>query len=145
MIKISDDSKLDKSVLSLSNIYYDTFNEVANHYKDSDDMDIWEESCTISLRGTAANIGLFDKSDIIAVYDLETHLPVIITERIYKKNYSKFEWRKMKKYMQHKIRIVKHELGFNIRVAYNKDYIDYIHYKEEWWQWALKQSKNVKR
>jgi hypothetical protein len=132
-----DDSTIDQKNVNLSNIFYDTFAEVVNYYKDTD-MEVWEETCTIALSNTAAEVGLFDKSDIIAVYDLESHLPVIITERIYRENYTWNEWRKMKRYMRNKTSCIKQELGFNIRISYSKGYIDYVHYKEEWWQWALK-------
>lgn len=135
-----DDTIIPKESVTLSNIFYDTFAEVVNHYKGTV-MEVWEETCTITLSSTDANIGLFNKSDIIAVYDLETHLPTIITERIYRKNYSFMQWVNMKRYMRYKLRVVKHELGFNLKISYSRDYIDYVHYKEEWWQWAIRNSK----
>lgn len=123
-----------------SNIFYDSFKETTTFYKDTR-MEIWEEAATISLFDTDAETGLFSKSDIIVVYDKETCNPSIVTERIYKKNYSRIEWFKMKRYLRSKLSIIKQELGYNIRVSYNRDYIDYVHYKEEWWQWAKKHSK----
>lgn len=140
MGKLMDDSTISSESVNLSNIFYDTFAEVVKQYKDTD-MEVWEETCTIALSNTNANVGLFDKSDIIVVYDLETHLPTIITERIYSKNYTRREWFKMRRYMKHKTSIIKQELGFNIRISYSKGYIDYVHYKEEWWQWALRHAK----
>lgn len=123
------------------NVFYDTFHETVEFYKDTQ-MEIWEEAATISLIDTGADVGLFDKSDIIVVYDQETAKPSIVTERIYKRNYTRWEWRKMKKYFKAKTSIVSQELGFNIRVSYGRDYIDYVHYKEEWWQWAVKNAKS---
>ena len=141
MGRLADDSLVSEETVDKSNIFYDTFAEILKYYKDTS-MEVWEETCTIALSNTDAHVGLFDKSDIIAVYDLKTHLPTIVTERIYKKNYTGREWRKMRRYLRHKTGIIKQELGFNIRVSYSRDYIDYVHYKEEWWQWAL---KNVKQ
>lgn len=137
---LMNDDLVSEETRSLSNIFYDTFAEVVNNYK-CDNMEIWEETCTISLANTSSKIGLFDKSDIIAVYDIDSHLPTIVTERIYRRNYKLFDWYKIRKHLKNKLNVVKQELGFNIRISYSHDYIDYIHYKEEWWQWALKHSK----
>lgn len=123
-----------------SNVFYDTFKETVEFYKDTR-MEVWEESYTITLINTGAEVGLFDKSDIIIVYDAETFLPSIVTERIFKKNYSKRDWYKIRKYLKYKTSIIKQELGYNVRISFASDYIDYVHYKEEWWQWALKRQQ----
>lgn len=123
-----------------SNVFYDTFKETVEFYKNTR-MEVWEESYTITLINTGAEVGLFDKSDIIIVYDAETFLPSIVTERIFKKNYSKRDWYKIRKYLKYKTSIIKQELGYNVRISFASDYIDYVHYKEEWWQWALKRQQ----
>lgn len=123
-----------------SSVFKDSFKEVVEYYKETE-MQVWEEAATISLIDTGADVGLFDMSDIIIVYDSQTFEPSIVTERIYKKNYTPLEWHRMKKYMKSKTKVVTQELGFNIRITYSRDYIDYVHYKEEWWQWALKMQK----
>lgn len=124
------------------NVFYDTFKETVEFYKDTQ-MEIWEEAATICLINTAADVGLFDRSDIIIVYDQDTFKPTIVTERIYKKNYSSHDWRKMRRYLKYKTSIIKQELGFNVRISFAREYIDYVHYKEEWWQWALKRQQSV--
>lgn len=123
------------------NIFYDTFKETVEFYNDTK-LEIWEEAATISLADTGPAVGLFDKSDIIVVYSKEDCRPSIVTERIYRKNYTAYQWYKMKRYLRNKLSVIKQELGFNIRVSYSNDYIDYVHYKEEWWQWAVKQSNH---
>lgn len=123
-----------------SNVFHDTFKETVEFYKNTR-MEVWEESYTITLINTGAEVGLFDKSDIIIVYDAETFLPSIVTERIFKKNYSKRDWYKIRKYLKYKTSIIKQELGYNVRISFASDYIDYVHYKEEWWQWALKRQQ----
>lgn len=123
-----------------SNVFYDTFKETVEFYKNTQ-MEVWEESYTITLINTGVEVGLFDKSDIIIVYDAETFLPSIVTERIFKKNYSKRDWYKIRKYLKYKTSIIKQELGYNVRISFASDYIDYVHYKEEWWQWALKRQQ----
>ena len=122
------------------NVFYDSFPETVAFYEDTQ-KEIWEDSLTISLFNTPAQVGLFPQSDIIVVYDKETLMPTIVTERIYKKNYKAREWRKMVRLLKNKTDLIKQELGFNIRVSFSYHYIDYVHYKEEWWQWALKHTK----
>lgn len=130
---------MDESIAgaSRSNVFYDSFKETVEFYKDTE-MEVWESAATISLINTDSSVGLFDLSDIIVVYDNETGSPSIVTERVYKKNYSFLEWLKLKRYMRNKTKIITQELGYNIRISYSRDYIDYVHYKEEWWQWALR-------
>ena len=123
-----------------SNVFYDTFKETVEFYKNTQ-MEVWEESYTITLINTDSEVGLFEKSDIIIVYDAETFLPSIVTERIFKKNYSKRDWYKIRKYLTYKTSIIKQELGYNVRISFASDYIDYVQYKEEWWQWALKRQQ----
>ena len=123
-----------------SNVFHDTFKETVEFYKNTR-MEVWEESYTITLINTGAEVGLFDKSDIIIVYDAETFLPSIVTERIFKKNYNKRDWYKIRKYLKYKTSISKQELGYNVRISFASYYIDYVHYKEEWWQWALKRQQ----
>lgn len=119
------------------NVFYDTFKETVTFYADTQ-MEIWEEAATITLIDTDAETGLFDKSDIIIVYDKDTYKPSIVTERIYKRNYTGRQWSRLVRYLRYKTKIITQELGFNIRISFDKDYVDYVHYKEEWWQWALK-------
>lgn len=121
------------------NIFYDSFRETVEFYQD-ENLEIWEEAATISLADTGPDVGLFDKSDIIVVYSKEDFKPSIVTERIYRRNYTWLEWFRLKRYLRNKLKVIKQELGFNIRVSYSFDYIDYVHYKEEWWQWAVKHS-----
>lgn len=141
MSDLMNDKLVPNTNTTLSNIFYDTFAEVVENYKCSN-MEVWEETCTLVLYDTNAETGLFDKSDIIAVYDKESHLPTIVTERVFRENYTRREWWALKRHMRSKVRVIKQELGFNIRVSFSHNYIDYIHYKEEWWQWALKNTRH---
>ena len=70
-----------------SNVFYDTFKETVEFYKNTR-MEVWKESYTITLINTGSEVGLFDKSDIIIVYDAETFFFFIVTERIFKKYFS---------------------------------------------------------
>lgn len=123
------------------NVFYDTFAETVAFYQDDCRMEIWEEAATITLFDTNNTIGLFADSDIIVVYDQETGKPSIVTERIYRKNYNLWQWWKLQRMLRMKTSLIKHELGFSIKISFNFEYIDYVHYKEEWWQWALKNAK----
>ena len=122
-----------------SNVFYDSYKETVEFYKDCN-LQMWEEEATIVIVDTDAETGLFDKSDIIIKYDKENGKPIVITERIYRRNYKWNKWCRMKRFLRNKIKVIKQELGFNIKVSFNygfEEYIDYVHYKEEWWQWAL--------
>ena len=123
-----------------SNVFYDTFDEMFDIYTECK-KEIWEETKTVTLYDAPYTVGLFPKSDIIIVYDNDTLKPTIVTERLYRKDYTFVRWLKLKSYLRHKTKLIKQELGYNVRISYAKDYIDYVHYKEEWWQWALKQKQ----
>ena len=124
------------------NVFYDSFREVVDFYKDTK-MEIWEDAATLVLIDTDINTGLFDKSDIIIVYDKETCKPSIVTERVYRRNYSIKNWHKLTRYLRLKSSVVKQELGFNVRISYSHGFIDYVHYKEEWWEWASKRQAST--
>lgn len=130
---------------TFDNIFYDYYEELTIHYTDYI-TELWPESRTVCLADTPAEIGLFAHSDIIAVYG-EDGRPSVITERIWRKNYyddslkSVFskgwrQWRHINHMLNEKVKYVGQELGYNIKVTKGRDYIDYIHYKEEWWEWA---------
>ena len=116
------------------NVFYDNFDEMMEHYSEFI-TEIWHETRTVCMANTDATTGLFDKSDIICVYD-DRGDPTIITERIFRDNYSWREWIHVKKILRLKTRYLGQELGFNIKVTIGHGYIDFIHYKEEWWDWA---------
>lgn len=116
------------------NVFYDTFDEMMEHYSDVI-TGVWEETKTVCMAKTDNTVGLFANSDIICVYASD-NTPSIVTERIYKRNYSWNQWRHIKKILRDKTKYIGQELGYNIRVTLGHDYIDYIHYKEEWWEWA---------
>lgn len=120
----------------LTNVFYDEYHDMVRLYKG--EMEIWDKAKTLSLIDTGPEVGLFDKSDIIIAYDQETDLPNIVTERIFSRNYTKVEWYKLRRNLLNKTKVITQELGFNIQISFGINYIDYIHYKEEWWKWAIK-------
>ena len=123
--------------MHFDNVFYDRYHAV-KHYKCQ--KEVWEESKIISLIDTDERVGLFGCSDIIIAYD-DTEHPTVITERIYRRNYKWHEWLRIKMYLRTKISVIRQELGFNIAVTFGRNYIDYIHYTEEWWKWASKNAK----
>ena len=120
----------------LTNVFYDEYHDMVRLYKGK--MEIWDKAKTLSLIDTGAEVGLFDKSDIIIAYDQETDLPNIVTERIFSRNYTKVEWYKLRRNLLNKTKVITQELGFNIQISFGINYLDYIHYKEDWWKWAIK-------
>ncbi len=120
------------------NVFFDSFTEVKELYADVAAKDVWEEASTIVLYDTEEYVGLFPKSDIIIVYDNDGQ-PAIITERIFRKNYTVRQWFYLKRSLRSKLHYVTSEFGFNISFTFGHGYIDYVHYKEEWWEWAKRQ------
>lgn len=120
----------------LTNVFYDEYHDMVRLYKGK--MEIWDKAKTLSLIDTGKEVGLFDKSDIIIAYDQETDLPNIVTERIFSRNYTKVEWYKLRRNLLNKTKVITQELGFNIQISFGINYLDYIHYKEDWWKWAIK-------
>lgn len=119
------------------NVFYDTWEEVQEHYSNWI-SDYYEEAHTVCLTHTPGDMGLFSDSDIIICYGKDG-TPTIVTERIFKKNYTWRHWWHIKRVLREKVKWLGQELGYNTRVSIGRDYIDYIHYKEEWWEWARKQ------
>lgn len=120
----------------LTNVFYDEYHDMVRLYKGK--MEIWDKAKTLSLIDTGKEVGLFDKSDIIIAYDQETDLPNIVTERVFSRNYTKVEWYKLRRHLLNKTKVITQELGFNIQISFGINYLDYIHYKEDWWKWAIK-------
>lgn len=123
------------------NVFYDSYKEVVEFYSQEYEIQEWPAAATIVICDTKSDVGLFDKSDVIIVYDKDTFSPIIVTERIFRKNYKWREWFGITRMLRLKAKYVKEELGFNIRISFSMDCIDYVHFKEEWWQWAVKQVK----
>lgn len=121
------------------NVFYDSYHKLTTNYAGT--IDIWAENFTVGLYDTDETIGIFKHSDIIIKYDKDLAIPYLISERIYRYNYSFLEWFKLTRRLKHKAKVVGYELGFNIQISFNVNYIDYVHYKEEWWLWVLKKSQ----
>lgn len=124
--------------MHFDNVFYDTYDEVLEY---PCAKEVWEEGRIVSLTDTDNTIGLFGCSDIIIAYG-EDGNPNVITERIYKRNYKFFDWIRVRTYLHTKTSVIKQELGFNISISFGKDFIDYVHYKEDWWLWALEYAKH---
>ena len=133
--------KEDISGRTMSNIYWDSFKEVVVYYSQLYSIQQWESAATICICDTGSDVGQFAKSDIIIVYDKEVFTPTIVTERIFRKNYNWRTWRKLGHMLKIKAKHIKEEFGFSVRISFGGDYIDCVHYKEEWWQWAVKSLK----
>ena len=125
-----------------SSVFFDSYKEVVTFYSEEYEVQQWDSAATICICDTDSGVGMFDMSDIIVVYDRETFKPTIVTERIFRKNYTWRNWFGITRMLKLKAKHIKEELGYNIRISFAKDYIDYVHYKEEWWQWAIKNANS---
>lgn len=117
------------------NVYTDSYEEVLNSYPRRK-MGGWKKANTLALFNTPESIGSFAVSDIIIVYNKDTHTPDIITERIYRKNYTVLQWFKIRRQLLYKSHNVMSEWGFNYSVTFSRNHIDSCHFREEWWRWA---------
>lgn len=86
----------------------------------------------IAFYDTDDLIGLFKKSDVIIQYN-DKDEPIMVTERLYERDCVERYWDKTIETLQAKLNNVNTELGFNVSISIDKDYIDYIHYKKEWY------------
>lgn len=120
-----------KDLPSFDNVFYDSFDEVKQYEFVTE---VWEESKVICLADTSAEVGFFPKSDIIIFYNKETLKPVVITERIFKKDYTRREWKRKCKHLLNKVEICQSELGFDISVTISKDFLDFSHCKGTYWK-----------
>lgn len=123
--------------MHFDNVFYDTYDEVLEY---PCKKEVWQEGRIISLTDTDNTIGLFECSDIIIAYS-DNGEPNVVTERIYKRNYKGLDWFRVRTYLRTKTSVIKQELGYNISISFGKDFIDYVHYKEDWWKWAAEQAK----
>ena len=131
--------------LDKSNVFYDTYYEVIEYYKENITQ-IWEKSLTVCMADTSGDVGLFPKSDIIVIFSNRDFKPIIVTERIYRKNYTAWDWRRIKAVLKRNVRVLRHDLGFNLSISVSRDYLDYVHYKEDWWSLCInKKTGGVKK
>lgn len=113
-----------------SNVFYDTLPEMMNIYNDVQ-KEIWETKHTVCLYDTDGETGLFDKSDIIIIYDEEGY-PVCVTERIYRSDYTFRQWHKIRRSLRLRVSTFKEEFGYRMSLSVQKNALDFIHYKEEY-------------
>lgn len=131
-----------------STLMSDSFKEVVEFYKDCD-MEVFEEAALICIYDTdgAISFGGFPKADIIINYNRETGRPGLITARAFRKNY-KFSWWIQKiielKFKQRTTAYEGADINgerFNLHIDFQRKYIDYELFKEEWFELAKKNAK----
>ena len=88
----------------------------------------WDESNMVAFYDTDSKVGLFSKSDMICIYD-ENDKPVSITERLHRKNCKLMYWLKTGRMLRNKVK----QMGFSMCVTFSHDYIDYTHFKQDWY------------
>lgn len=106
------------------------------------DVEAWDESNMIAFYDTDSKVGLFSKSDMICIYD-ENNKPVSVTERLHRSNCTLRYWWKIGRMLRNKVKHVKQELGFSMCVTFSHDYIDYSHFKQDWYTMIAEGQKGV--
>lgn len=98
--------------------------------------DSWQQGSVLAYYDTNDKIGLFSKSDFIIKYD-EHDRPILVTERVYRKNYKLLDWLRIRRQIQNQLAHANRiDMGFFISVTFAKydNYIDYTHFKQEWFK-----------
>src|SRR5574344_2935583 len=88
-------------------------------------VETWDKGNIVAFYDTDSSVGLFQKSDMICAYD-EAGNPMIITERLSRKNCSFMYWHKTKRMLHSKVEHMKTELGYDMCVTFGHGYVDYV-------------------
>lgn len=118
------------STSDFGNVFYTDYDNVLSFYRNAKNIEVWDSHKVIALADTDSNLGLFDKSDIIVFYG-EDDLPVLISERIHKSNYSKLKWLRVRLSLLNRVHTFKEELGYKIGLSCSENYLDFLHYKSD--------------
>lgn len=73
-------------------------------------------------------LGMFRRSDFIIIYG-DDGKPIVVTERVYRRNYSIFDWWKLKRQLKEKSKHIRQEYGYDITIDIQGRYFDYTHYR----------------
>lgn len=110
------------------------YNQIRDSYKDFI-TEIWEESFTIIMVDTRSDIGITPCSDIILVFAPTGEL-VLMTERVYRKNYTWYSWLKVKKLIQAERSKSKIDATLYTSINHGENFVDLTIYKKWWHEWA---------
>jgi len=110
--------------------YVSTKSELMERLKDYH-QDSWDTGDIIAFYDTDNKVGVYNKSDFIIKYDKDEH-PVMITERVYYKNYSLPK--RVRLYMSacKQASNLRPKLGFWFCITFHVHYIDFTHFKQGW-------------
>ena len=113
-----------------TNVFYNTFKVVKEHYKDVCKYMVWDdEDGLMQLFDTNDSVGSFDHSDIDIRYDLNTFKPIKVRETIYRRSYPFGQWIKMTMYLRTLSRRVDGEFGFKLKLEKHFNKWSIVHYK----------------
>ena len=113
-------------------VFNDHYAEVLAFYNEYD-IEEWEEAGMLVIKDTKSDVGLRDHSDVIIVYDQNTCEPMLVTERIHRRNEGFWEWRRHKRLALNTVKFEPRLFNtFDVKVSIGKDYIDYIYTKGDW-------------
>ena len=118
-------------------MFLKSYEEIKEVYADRI-TEIWEPSFTIIMTDTDQTVGSFPCSDLIFIFSPQGEM-VIMTERLFREKYSFIKWMKLLTGL--KLKKSKHSKtysGMDIKesISYSKEFIDIVHYKKWWHEWA---------
>ncbi len=138
-----------QSFVRRENLFINTFPQVVKYYSDTNILEAWEDKGVISIRDSDNITGLFVKTDIIIQYDLETQLPMVIAERVFRENYPWYTYWKYKHQCKSKLRASTYERVENcnrvwkLKLTIEKKFFDIIYYDEGWYECELERQRRA--
>lgn len=111
-------------------IYTATYEEMLQRWEGSC-VEVLPERRIISLRNVSG-VGKFQKSDIIIIYAPDMR-PAIVTERVYKRYYTRAKYAALKRSIKKEYKACKQDPFGRILLPpdFERDYIDLVSYDEQ--------------
>lgn len=138
-----------ESLVGRENLFVNTFPQVVKFYSDTNILESWEDKGVISIRDSDNITGLYEKTDIIIQYDLETLLPMVIAERVFRRNYSLFTYLRYKFQCKAKLRASTYERVENcnrvwkLKLNLARSFFDIIYFDEGWYECEIERQRRA--
>lgn len=137
------------SLVGRENLFINTFPQVVRFYSDTNILESWEDKGVISIRDSDNITGLFEKTDIIIQYDHDTLLPMVIAERVFRKNYSWLTYWRYKHQCKAKLKASAYDRVENcnrvwkLKLTITWRYFDIIYFDEGWYECELERQRRA--
>lgn len=137
------------SFVGRENLFINTFPQVVKFYSDTNALESWQDKGVISIRDSDNVTGLYEKSDIIIQYDLITLLPMVIAERVFRRNYSWFTYWRYRHQCLTKLKASTYERVENcnrvwkLKLNLERGFFDIIYFDEGWYECEIERQRRA--